>query len=954
MHTVRWMRVAGLLCACGFWATAPARADLTAGLVSHFPMDGDGQDAGPAGNHCTATAMSYGNNRFGVAGRAAVFDSTLGAQMMCAAPNGLPVGNEPRTLLAWIYSGSASTEQGILQYGTPAGNQMCGLIFSGNAGHRVYFYGSDNDFAPGPVVPLNEWVFTAMTFDGSTQTMYTNGQPDASRSTTLNTILDATGLAIGVRPPSTRWHGLIDDVRIYNRALSAAEIMEAYEADVPLDYGLVAHYLLNTNAREAQGTGRDGVIHGAVPARDRHGVLGGAMWFDGIDDYILADGDGLPAAERTVSLWFKAEQVASRPMLLAYGGGGGMGESWLMGLNNVGSAAYYLGHHYDVRTLRYPYPAVPTNEWHHFAAIASPTGQRIYVDGQLRAEDTGAIPATGIPGTQLSFGVAVSAGGIAPYSDVNTGYFQGALDDIRIYDRVLPAADIQALYLHNPEFIEPAVTRLAHDGVRTVVEGYGPPGRVVSLLGLIPEGGWDAGTGMPGRVDSEVLTDWTFHFELPDPPEPIPGGAYVRLQTEPNAPDLLLLHGDDPAGSTNVTDAAGNPVEALAGAVTDPAGRFDRSIALPGDGSRLSIPASPRWQIGAEDFSIDFWSRIDALSTTGVQPGGILFIGDLQWGGAFNWGAWWYDNQLYFSILGSSNVIAPWAPVLGEWNHHAIARRGGWTMMWVNGVLLGSGRQASALTTAGPVTLGADKSGAGGHLIGRIDEIRGLSGRTLPTSTPPPGDAFALDADTMILMHMDGPDGSTLFLDEAGHAVETLGSTMVSVQARVGSGAGSFDGTGARLSLAANPSLAPGAGDFTVEAWVNFDGLPPADVHLFGAHTQGAWADWLVAYQHASQQLTVALNGAHILTVPWTPVPGAWAHVAAVRRAGSLMIFVDGELRGAVNSPQDINSTLPVTLGATNNVTLPFKGRMDEFRLSRVARYTSDFTPPARPYRLGE
>jgi hypothetical protein len=298
---------------------------LTAGLVAHYPLNGDGQDAGPLGNHCTPVAMSYGANRFGITGKAAMFDANLGAELRCATPSGLPVGNAPRTMLAWINSGSPSTEQGILQYGTADWHHMCAFIFSGNAGHRTYFYGHGNDFAPGPEVPLNTWVFIAMTFDGTTQSMYTNGQLDASRPTTLDTILNAGGLSIGVRSAGVRWHGLIDDVRIYDRALSAAEIVEAFEADLPLDRGMIAQYLLNANAREAMGTGRDGVIHGAVPARDRHGVLGGAMAFDGVDDYIVADGDGLPEQERTVSLWFKADQVASRPMLLSYGGGGGFG-----------------------------------------------------------------------------------------------------------------------------------------------------------------------------------------------------------------------------------------------------------------------------------------------------------------------------------------------------------------------------------------------------------------------------------------------------------------------------------------------------------------------------------------------------------------------------------------------------------------------------------------------------
>ena len=110
----------------------------------------------------------------------------------------------------------------------------------------------------------------------------------------------------------------------------------------------------------------------------------------------------------------------------------------------------------------------------------------------------------------------------------------------------------------------------------------------------------------------------------------------------------------------------------------------------------------------------------------------------------------------------------------------------------------------------------------------------------------------------------------------------------------------------------------------------------------------------VIDVDHPRVKASVALNGAHRLTVPFTPVSGAWVHVAAVRRNDRLMIFVNGELRGTVNSPMEIPSTIPVTIGASNNVTLPFKGRMDEFRVSRVARYNDNFIPPARPYRLGE
>jgi hypothetical protein len=387
---------------------------------------------------------------------------------------------------------------------------------------------------------------------------------------------------------------------------------------------------------------------------------------------------------------------------------------------------------------------------------------------------------------------------------------------------------------------------------------------------------------------------------------------------------------------------------------TRAAGRFGGSIAFNGTGSRLSIPASPRWQIGSEDFSIDFWCRIDAYSTTGIQPGGILFIGDLEWSGAFNWGAWWYGDQLTFSILGSSNVSAPWTPVLGAWNHFTFARRGGWTMMWVNGVLLGSGQQTSALSTTGPVTLGADKHGTGGFLNGRLDEVRVLSGRTPAISEPPSGDAFALDADTLVLMHMDGPAGSTTLTDEAGNLPVALNGAQLGGTPRVGSGTALLDGVDDHVSIPVNSAFAFGLGDFTGEAWLNFDDLPAAEVHLFGPHQMGVWTDWMVAYKNSTQELMVLFNGAVRLLVPFTPAPGEWVHVAVSRKDSRLMLFVNGELRGATISSIALGITYPITLGASNNVTHPFKGRMDEFRLSRVARYTSDFTPPARPYRLGE
>ncbi|MDP6927346.1 MAG: hypothetical protein QGG84_09690, partial [Rhodospirillales bacterium] len=78
--------------------------------------------------------------------------------------------------------------------------------------------------------------------------------------------------------------GLIDDVRIYNRALSETEVVALYELEKPktaLEAGLIAYYPFNGNANDESGNGNDGTVNGATLAADRNGETGKAYSFDG-------------------------------------------------------------------------------------------------------------------------------------------------------------------------------------------------------------------------------------------------------------------------------------------------------------------------------------------------------------------------------------------------------------------------------------------------------------------------------------------------------------------------------------------------------------------------------------------------------------------------------------------------------------------------------------------------
>jgi len=137
-------------------------------------------------------------------------------------------------------------------------------------------------------------------------------------------------------------------------------------AQVNLDSGLVAYYPFNRNANDESGYGNNGSVFGATLTMDRFGNDSSAYYFDG-DDYIKAAADGLPTAERTTSIWFKADTLSTQPVLLGYGGNGPPGTSWWMNINHGGTPAYFLGIHYTPSNyLTYYYTQEPIGEWVNF------------------------------------------------------------------------------------------------------------------------------------------------------------------------------------------------------------------------------------------------------------------------------------------------------------------------------------------------------------------------------------------------------------------------------------------------------------------------------------------------------------------------------------------------------------------------------------------------------------
>lgn len=205
----------------------------------------------------------------------------------------------------------------------------------------------------------------------------------------------------------------------------------------------------------------------------------------------------------------------------------------------------------------------------------------------------------------------------------------------------------------------------------------------------------------------------------------------------------------------------------------------------------------------------------------------------------------------------------------------------------------------------------------------------------------------------VLLLHMDGADGSTVFTDSSA-APKTLarsGAPRISTaQSKWGGASAYFAGNGSKLEVPSGPELAFGTGDFTVECWVfslpatgGGDGF---DKLIFG----GFQADPdFVCFLENSNLAPALWNGSIAPMSQIVVPPNTWTHVAWCRALGVLRIFVNGQKGIEASMPTQFNQSSNYIGGEVSTRFL--NGYIDDLRITKgVARYTANFTPPTTPF----
>jgi hypothetical protein len=150
------------------------------------------------------------------------------SQYLTMPTDGLSYGNSASTMEAWVMNNTATAASGYqfaVSYGTAATNQARHLGVLNN----TFIHGSygASDITSGTVAQ-NVWYHLAGTFDGVNHRLYVNGVLlTTSGSTTFNTTSATAQIGRQVNAIEY-WNGNIANVKIYNRALSATEILQNY------------------------------------------------------------------------------------------------------------------------------------------------------------------------------------------------------------------------------------------------------------------------------------------------------------------------------------------------------------------------------------------------------------------------------------------------------------------------------------------------------------------------------------------------------------------------------------------------------------------------------------------------------------------------------------------------------------------------------------------------------
>ena len=577
------------------------------------------------------------------------------------------------TLALWIYPRgytdlvSSNASQWIEQSGgvlQDAGFYSTNKFYVGMYINSTYYSYNSGTLT----IPLNQWSFIAYTLSGQTLTFYLNG---ASYSQTIAAgTVSATTNAVRIGNYSTatyHFNGFIDDVRIYNYARTADQIMIDYNAGVVAYSGAgtdpnegnapVGYWPLDENtsttAYDRSGNSNNGSISGASWTQ---GKYGSALSFNGVDNYVTIPNSStlsFGTGNFTISLWAYLDSTGALQRLAGKKGVAASDAGYAIYYNPATQKLLYSVANGSTNGEVWTANTIPMNCWHHIVMVADSSDANkgyFYVDGVKYLISSASQNLNVDSSYSFDIGRIVSSSALP---------LKGKIDEVKVYNYARTPAQVAYDYSKG----KPVAQYRFDEGSGTIAHNdYSS-----ADSGIAPVGLW--------RMDN----NWS-----------------------------------DSSGNNNNGTTNGGMAFSSSAKIGPYCGSFN------GTDSYIETPF-PSQLAGNTNFTIEMWINPTSFASSWRWP---IAFGTANTNQAYHIGI----NSTMTLELGWWNLHGPttYALTAGQWTHIAVVYNGTNQLVYVNGVFKESLGMFGAAPniTAGVLRMGRQLTTIGEYFPGYLDDVR--------------------------------------------------------------------------------------------------------------------------------------------------------------------------------------------------------------------------------------
>jgi hypothetical protein len=213
--------------------------------------------------------------------------------------------------------------------------------------------------------------------------------------------------------------------------------------------------------------------------------------------------------------------------------------------------------------------------------------------------------------------------------------------------------------------------------------------------------------------------------------------------------------------------------------------------------------------------------------------------------------------------------------------------------------------------------------------------------------------------DNVLLLDFESRNNAVTCIDSGPTCVRVAAfnanAKIDTTQFKFGTASLSLDGTGDFVTFPTSSAFSVNSGDVTFEAWLRLNQINKLQQIAGKRSSGGTPGEWQFVVTASNVLQLIYYNGASaVLNISGatTLATNTWYHVAFSKSGTTSRVFLDGTLQatGTQSGTPSTNATALHLGRDPSNTGRDLNGRLDEVRMTRVARYTAAFTPPTAAF----